>query len=287
MKKNKMMRVASVLLVAVLLTTSVISGTFAKYVTTGSATDSARVAKFGVEVKAEGTLFDKTYLKASANTPGGATEDGSDFTGLTVESTNDKVVAPGTKSAETGLKLSVTGTPEVDVKVNISVNNVKDVFLGTKSGLPDMTGADTTFDLSADYYPIKYTLKSSLITESISGTGATITAGSATGTLSQIQAVLTALNSTDGIYVDAGTDLATKIGDITLTWEWAYSDTSSTAGQNVDKADTLLGDIAAETVIEYVDGRQSKTELPSGYVKTTNYSTDVSINLAVTVTQVD
>ena len=287
MKKNKMMRVASVLLVAVLLTTSIISGTFAKYVTAGSATDSARVAKFGVEVTATGTLFDKTYLKAATNTPGGTATDGDDFTGLTVESTNDKVVAPGTKSDATGLKLSVKGAPEVDVKVNFSVSNVKDVFLGTKSGLPDMTGAGSTFDLNADYYPIKYTLKSSLITDSITGTGATITAGSATGTLAQIEKVLQALDGADGIYVDAGTDLATKIGDISLTWEWAFSDTDSSAGTNVDKADTLLGDIAAGTVIDHVDGNQGKTELPENYVTGTNYSTDVSINFTVTVTQVD
>jgi len=47
MKKNRMMRLASVLLVLVLLTTSVISGTFAKYVTTVSNEDSARVARWG------------------------------------------------------------------------------------------------------------------------------------------------------------------------------------------------------------------------------------------------
>ena len=47
MKKNRMMRIAAVLLIAVLLTTSVISGTFAKYVTEVSSSDSARVAKWG------------------------------------------------------------------------------------------------------------------------------------------------------------------------------------------------------------------------------------------------
>ena len=45
MKKNRMMRVASALLVAVLLTTCAISGTFAKYITAEDATDSAAQAK--------------------------------------------------------------------------------------------------------------------------------------------------------------------------------------------------------------------------------------------------
>ena len=43
MKKNIMMRVASALLIAVLLTTCAISGTFAKYVSTASGSDTARV----------------------------------------------------------------------------------------------------------------------------------------------------------------------------------------------------------------------------------------------------
>ena len=47
MKKNKMMRIASVLLVAVILTTCAISGTFAKYVSKENSSDSARVAYWG------------------------------------------------------------------------------------------------------------------------------------------------------------------------------------------------------------------------------------------------
>ena len=50
MKKNKMMRIASVLLVAVLLSTCAISGTFAKYTSTARGSDSATVAKWDVTV---------------------------------------------------------------------------------------------------------------------------------------------------------------------------------------------------------------------------------------------
>ena len=48
MKKNKMMRTASVLLIAVLLSTCAISGTFAKYATKVEGTASASVAKWDV-----------------------------------------------------------------------------------------------------------------------------------------------------------------------------------------------------------------------------------------------
>ena len=55
MKKNKMMRLASFLLIAVLVSTSAISGTYAKYTTSGFAEDQARVAKWGVTVAADVT----------------------------------------------------------------------------------------------------------------------------------------------------------------------------------------------------------------------------------------
>ena len=44
MKKNKAMRLASALMVLTLLTTCVISSTFAKYTTSANGEDSARVA---------------------------------------------------------------------------------------------------------------------------------------------------------------------------------------------------------------------------------------------------
>ena len=47
MKKNTFMRLAAVLLVLTLLSTSVIGGTFAKYITTSESSDTARVAYWG------------------------------------------------------------------------------------------------------------------------------------------------------------------------------------------------------------------------------------------------
>ena len=61
MKKNVMMRIASILLVCVLVTTCGISGTFAKYTTNATSSDTARVARWGVEVSASGTMFGKAY----------------------------------------------------------------------------------------------------------------------------------------------------------------------------------------------------------------------------------
>lgn len=50
MKNNKMMRLAAIVLMLTLLTTCAISGTFAKYVSTASGEDTARVAKWDFKV---------------------------------------------------------------------------------------------------------------------------------------------------------------------------------------------------------------------------------------------
>ena len=262
MKKNKMMRIASVLLIAVLLTTSIISGTFAKYVTSDNAADSARVAKFGVVVTATGSLFDWTYKKANDNGPGGHTPDEDPYTALTVES-DTNVVAPGTKNNK-GLSFAVTGTPEVDVKVDFSLTGVKEVYLKAnddeRATWPDMTkGAkDATFELDEDYYPVKFTLTQTTTGES----GATTTLVNE-GKLADVKAKLAELTKT--AYYDANTNLSEVVGTFTLKWEWAFDGN--------DQADTLLGYLAAE-------GRL--VGITKDY-----YNLETAVALTVTVTQVD
>ena len=131
MRKNKMMRAASALLVAVLLTTSTISGTFAKYVTTNTATDTARVAKWGVELQVVGNLFGDTY----ANKAGGNKITYNTDAAATVQSYNivagiaaDDVVAPGTKNDE-GFTFSINGKPEVSGQISIDTLEVQNIYL--------------------------------------------------------------------------------------------------------------------------------------------------------------
>lgn len=106
MKKNYMMRLAAVLLVLVLLSTCVISGTFAKYVTTGTADDSARIAKWGFNntkvIKFD--MFDGEYDNVkSAN--------------------GENVVAPGTtKTAIIKLTYENQAAPEVAYNFAVELN---------------------------------------------------------------------------------------------------------------------------------------------------------------------
>jgi len=260
MKKNKMMRLASAMMVLTLMSTSVISGTFAKYVTSDFASDTARVAKFGVVVTADGFLFAETYKKTT-NTPGETTDD---VAALSVETSGEvnnvsKLVAPGTKN-DTGMTFAITGTPEVDVQVTVTVeNNEEDIFLGVKDGLPDMTTGknDDTFNVTTKYEPVKYTLKQTK-------NGSTDTLVSA----GNITAITTALTNLTKEY-SANTDLSKEVGTLTLTWEWAF--------EGNDKEDTLLGDLAAGTAltpsITLVDG--------------TDYNLETGLKITVTVTQID
>lgn len=83
MKKNKMMRLASILLVLVLMTSSIVGGTFAKYTTSATSEDSARIANWGFE---RSNSMDLTNLFAGTYT--------------NVDSNNDDdVIAPGTSGS--------------------------------------------------------------------------------------------------------------------------------------------------------------------------------------------
>lgn len=109
MKKNVMMRVASALLVAVLMTTCAISGTFAKYTTEASGSDIARVAKWGFNTNSITVdMFAGTYN----NVQSGTSED---------------VVAPGTSKTANITFAPAAGTPEVaysfDANVTVETTN--------------------------------------------------------------------------------------------------------------------------------------------------------------------
>ena len=90
MKKNVMMRVASALLVAVLMTTCAISGTFAKYTTTAVGSDSARVAKWAFELN--NATMGNTFTFDLAET-------WTDYSGSAEVNVSNKLLAPGTKGS--------------------------------------------------------------------------------------------------------------------------------------------------------------------------------------------
>lgn len=131
MKKNKAMRMASALLVCVLLTTSVVSGTFAKYVTSNSAKDTARVANWGITITTSGSLYSDAYAKkTNSNVPTTWTQPSPNADSITVNSGEqyDNIVAPGTNNGDTPLTFGITGTPEVAFELSAKVD-AEDIYL--------------------------------------------------------------------------------------------------------------------------------------------------------------
>lgn len=98
--KNKFLRVAAAMAVCALISVCAVSGTFAKYVSSTSGTDSARVARWGFNSPAQLSIsmFDTSYKTGESDN---------------VKSANtDKVIAPGTEGSAT-VKFESNGTPEV------------------------------------------------------------------------------------------------------------------------------------------------------------------------------
>lgn len=230
MKKNRLMRLACLLIVLTLMTSCFVGGTFAKYTTSatiggaanGADGSSARVAKFGVAIEANtdgaGTdavsLFKKEYKNGQT---------------VTVQS-DDFVVAPGTKNgADAGSQaavfgLKMTGTPEVRVAVKYEGT----VSLGS-------TGANDNgaWEVDGAYYcPLIFKI------------GGKTFNGTAYNSLYEFQEALSAAVNYETT-VAPGTDLSAlanngvALGDLAIEWEWPFE---------VDNAkDTALGNAAAAT----------------------------------------
>lgn len=261
MKKNIMMRVASVMLIAVLLSTCTISGTFAKYVTTESAEDEARVAKFGVVITASGSLFSDKYI----DNP----ETSGDLTVVSSGGLISNVVAPGTKNTN-GLSFALEGAPEVDVQVTIDVDDttLSEIFLA-EGTYQDMTGDAEKFT-TGRYAPVVFTLTQ------VNTHGTDVQADLT------LAALKTALEDLSGEY-EANDDLEDEIGELTITWAWNFTEHAGI--ENDDKADTVLGDLAAGLTVQ----KDADTDgvLDTNVVAGTDYCLETAIKITVTVTQID
>ena len=241
MKKNRMMRLASVLLVCVLLTTSVISGTFAKYITTAESTDSARVAKWGITMGLEENVsgnamqtFVDTYDATAAV--------------KTVDSDDDAdVVAPGTSGS---VKYVVDGAPETAYQVTFAGSTTADIYLEMGKYTYKADDADNiTYvgmdveSMSKEYYPLDW----QVTIETSNGTFETGSewAAGIPRVFSTLSAAMTALSNAK---VDFAANQECDIV-VTVAWEWDFDAADGSITENTyvsnDVYDTILGDLAA------------------------------------------
>ena len=137
MEKNKTMRMILITLLIAMIALVLVSGTYAKYTSSASGSDTARVAKWsfivgGNDIVAENT-FTFDLFKTIKDT------DGKDETDV-VSANADRVIAPGTSGSfdlvlenksETSAKYSVTYTVTntASIPVQFSVNETKTINL--------------------------------------------------------------------------------------------------------------------------------------------------------------
>ena len=212
-KKINFLRAGAFTMVLALGTTCFMSGTLAKYVTSGQGSDSARVAKFGVKV---------TAMVAGTETEMGkifATQYETDDTAYAetysvVSSGTDNIVAPGTKGNMSAI--TITGQPEVAVEVKYVVDTFE---LG-----------DNWVDKDNNYYcPLQIKI------------GDTTLDGTTYDSVGEFEnAVKTTIQGFTAQY-EANTDLSsTTVAVPAVSWAWPFS----TSEEN-DIKDTYLGDQAA------------------------------------------
>jgi hypothetical protein len=215
MKKNAMLKIAAILMVAVLLTTCAISSTFAKY-TTGDksgSTNKGEVAKWGLKLAVADNvaLFKDEYENA-----------------LSATLTDEKfIMAPGTSNTA-DLGFSIQGTPEVAFQVTFDPK-------------VDVAGfmIDSTF-----YCPVKFWVNDSNKTPA---KAIEITYDNGYDTSALEDAIADAIFGTDvtadqsGVFTKKYEPNATAFATaktVSITWDWAFD------GNHTN--DTALGDQAAE-----------------------------------------
>lgn len=224
--------------------------TFSKYVTSGSGTGTAKVAKWGYTASVDTTkLFGETYKHVSTNV---STVDGTGTINVQADTVGRKVVAPGTAGSMT---FTVGGQAEVRALLHTSLIPTNDVVLKIKK---------TTDTAYTEYRPVKWTLEKE----------GTPVAGASNVTLETIAGVI----ATDALLnkeIDPNAELTSTT--YKLSWAWAFEGTGDVAGLTIDQADTILGQME----------KGGTVYTPSGYeIDTAKSSTELAFDLTIQVSQI-
>lgn len=310
MKKNLMIKVASLMLVLTLASTCMIGTTFAKYVTGDQATDTARVAKWGITVSTSGTLFGTDYEEYSA----ADTADRITATSTSVSAFNgtDSIVAPGTKNT-VGFQVAVKGDPEVKYNTTAAkVGTISDIVLkkgnyGVMVKVPDNAAinVDTDFTANKIYKSSDEIAFTKVTAYAALGAGEnfyrlidttnvaadyypiawTVTK---TGALADISATDKNLDTILGEMVTNisgldGNANAEVNSSYTLTWEWAFEVNEAT-----NKMDTILGHLAADVANDGMAIVKTNDDFATvTIIDSADYNLTINFGLSVSVQQVD
>lgn len=210
-KNNKK---SAVIIVLLLVLTSILyfgGYTLSKYVTSGSKTGTAQVAKWGYTVELNGTdLFGKNY-----KFDGEVSKTTADSDSLTVKASGDhSVIAPGTTGS---LTFKIKGKAEVRALIAMGIHPHNDVILKMKK----------TSGEEIEYKPVKWTLKKNKVVVP-------------TAENTSLEAVALTFHSDSSLGVKApGFELPETTYE--LIWTWAFEGTETFSGVTANELDTILG----------------------------------------------
>lgn len=211
-KNNKK---SAVIIVLLLVLTSILcfgGYTLSKYVTSGSKTGTAQVAKWGYTVELDGNnLFGKNY-----KFDGVVSKTTADSDGLTVKASGDySVIAPGTTGS---LTFKIKGKAEVRALIAMGIHPHNDVILKMKK---------TSSGEEIEYKPVKWTLKKNKVVVP-------------TAENTSLEAVASTFLSDPTLGVKApGFELPETTYE--LIWTWAFEGTETFSGVTANELDTILG----------------------------------------------
>jgi hypothetical protein len=237
MKKNAMLKIAAILMVAVLLTTCAISSTFAKYVTDEKkiTSNSARVAVWGLEISGNANANFELF-KSDYDDVEGAVVSGD---------THAVVVAPGT-SNDAAMALGISGTPEVDYKINVVADvTLTDWKAGAKDYCPLVITVGTTEIKGVMYEKVADFEKAVEL--------AMVNAVLGAGKVSTV--------ANDHKYsetYDALTPAPNTASNVAISWRWDFEGTTVQGAkyQQTNADDTLLAKSNATIQIEFAIGAE-------------------------------
>ena len=250
-RKNNGRTAVIVALLLALVTLLCFGGyTFSKYVTRGSGTGTASVAKWGYTASVDTMkLFGKEYKHAATNV---STVNGSGTINVQANTANERnLVAPGTAGSMT---FTVGGQAEVRALLHMSLISTNDVVLKIRK-----TG-ETAY---TEYNPVKWTLKKD---------GVAVT-DAENVTLAVIADKITNDHTISKEYEPNEVLTSTTYE---LSWAWAFEGTGNVADLTIDQVDTILGQMA--------NGGTGYT--PAGYeIDVANSSTELAFDLTIQVSQ--
>ena len=310
--QNKIIKIAAALMILCLMTTCAISATFAKYATTDSTADTARVAKWGVVLSASGTLFGKNYAANTATSNSDAIIAASASHSASTHSVvaGAKAVAPGTKN-DVGVQLKLTGTPEVAYSVAASTTSsaLEDIYLkaGTYGVMVVAYGLNAATDIT-QYYVLEGTSYKPATGSYVAGTDYYQLLDYVNVTTDYYPVVWTLKTGNADAFEDGGTPIETTYANVTeltnamkdyvngdgetskeykaneildqmlvATWAWEYENDTDT---DADKKDTILGNIGYTTVVQlsgsdYIEIQEDR------------YNLEVGFNITISAEQID